>query len=151
MFIKGEIVYHDNIIFPDGIEDSKKCRPCIVLFELVLEGNLYCVTCPITSKVNKFNRFPENLMLIPDVVYSYRKLSFAKTNQFLLKPISQTHKTGKFVRKDFADKLIEKLKESKIEEYDFLRKYLMENRKTTKQSKVKTRKMKIWLDKEYKN
>lgn len=49
MFIKGEIVYHNNIVFPDGMIDSKKQKPCIVLFELSLENDLYCVTCPITS------------------------------------------------------------------------------------------------------
>lgn len=130
MFKKGEIVYHDEIVFLDGILDTIKKRSCIVLFELEFNGNLYCVTCPISSQINNFNKHPDKFLLVTEVVYSYHRLNFAKIDHFFLKSVNETHKTGRFVSEICTDKIIEKLKESKIEEYAFLRNYLMKNEET---------------------
>lgn len=90
-----------------------------------------CVlTCPMTTNLKKFNKFNSNHLLVPNTIYSYHKLSFAKTNQFILKPLSETHSTGIFVPESFANKIIEKLKESTQEEYKILRNYVLKNEET---------------------
>ncbi len=68
MLKKGEIVYHDNLVFANNDVDKKKNRPCIVLFELVLEGKEYVCTCPLTSQVRKFNKHPNKFIFLPDVI-----------------------------------------------------------------------------------
>ena len=76
MFKKGEIVYHDNLIFSDGCIDKKEKRPCIVLFEFYLNDIGYVCTVPITSSVKSFNKKNgyKSHRLISQTIYSYKKL-----------------------------------------------------------------------------
>lgn len=125
MFKKGEVVYHDDLVFLNGVKDKKRCRPCIVLFELVV-GTTNCVlTCTVTSNIDKFNKYPNEFLLVPSPLYHYHKLSFAKTDSFALKPFYQTHSTGIYVSEDFVDKIIDRLKTSNIEEYEILKNYII--------------------------
>lgn len=142
MFKKGEVVYHDDLVFLDGVKDPKKDRPCIVLFELVV-GTTNCVlTCPMTSQLKQFNKFPNKHMLVPCTVYNYHKFSFAQINRFILKPLSQTHSAGIFVEETFVDKIIEKLKESNTPEYEILKNYVLKNEEILF-SKVKQKSKKV--------
>lgn len=96
MFKKGEIVYHDNLIFSDGCIDKKEKRPCIVLFEFYLNDIGYVCTVPITSSVKSFNKKNgyKNHRLISQTIYSYKKLSFYKIDTLSINPIDETHKTN---------------------------------------------------------
>lgn len=128
MFKKGEIVYHNNLVFSNNDVDKKKNRPCIILFELVLEGKEYVCTCPLTNQVRKFNKHPNKFIFLPDVIYNYHKFSFAPLNKFLLKPVSETNKEGIFVSEETANKLIEAILKTREEEYAFLRNYVALNK-----------------------
>lgn len=74
MFKSGEIVYHDELYFEDKILDSKYKRPCVVLYEIEIDGIKYVCTCPLTSQIKTFNKKPQNYVLIPTVIYNYRKV-----------------------------------------------------------------------------
>ena len=139
MFKKGEIVYHDDLVFIDGVKDPKKGRPCIVLFELVVGTVPSVLTCPVTSNMKGFNKCPDNYLLVPSTLYHYHKLSFAKTDNFVIKPLSQTHSEGIYVSEDFVDKIIDRLKCSEREEYEILKNYIFgqENKVEKSYQKIK--------------
>ena len=94
MFKSGEIVYHDELYFEDKILDSKNKRPCVVLYEIEIDGINYVCTCPLTSQIKTFNKKPQNYVLIPTVIYNYRKISFANISNTRLRKFENTHKTN---------------------------------------------------------
>lgn len=134
MFKKGEVVHHDDLVFLDGVKDSKKDRPCIVLFELVVGTVPSVLTCPVTSNMKGFNKYPDNYLLVPSTLYHYHKLSFAKTDTFVIKPLSQTHSEGIYVSEDFVDKIIDRLRDSEREEYEILKNYIFKQEDKTEMS-----------------
>lgn len=80
----GDIVYFNNLVFKDGKKDKKENRPCIYLFEENINNIDYVYSIPITSKVVRFNNVNDNnLVFIPETIYNYRKLSFAKIDNIL--------------------------------------------------------------------
>ena len=93
MFKSGEIVYHDELYFENEILDSKNKRPCVVLYEIEIDGINYVCTCPLTSQIKTFNKKPQNYVLIPSVIYNYRKISFANISNTGLRKFENTHKT----------------------------------------------------------
>ena len=136
MFQKGEVVYHDNLVFVDGVKDCKKCRPCIVLSNMNIENTDCVLTCPVTSNVKKFNKYPGEFLLVPVPIYHYHTLSFAKINTFVIKPAIETHSTGVFVSSDYADLIIDKRMHSERPEYDIIKNYLRNEHKSTNFQKV---------------
>lgn len=94
MYKTGDVVYHDELYFNDKIKDNKKKRPCVVLFETTIDNKEYVCTCPLTSQVKTFNKNHNNYIFIPQVIYKYEKLSFAKVNSTSLKLLDNTHSTS---------------------------------------------------------
>lgn len=94
MFRKGDIVYHKQVIFEDGVVDQKEKRPCVVLFELERNNQRYVCTCPFTSQVRSFNKKPHRYKLIAESIYSYKKLSFAKITSTRLYLEEETYETN---------------------------------------------------------
>lgn len=94
MYKTGQIVYHDELYFCDNEKDQKKKRPCVVLFETTIDDNIYVCTCPLTSRVKAFNKNHNNYIFIPQVIYKYETLSFAKVNSTSLKTLENTHPTN---------------------------------------------------------
>ena len=75
----GDIIYFNNLVFKDGKKDIKYNRPCIYLFEENIDGKDFVFSIPITSRIVRFNNVKnDSLILIPETIYNYRKLSFAK-------------------------------------------------------------------------
>ena len=140
MFEKGEVVYHNDLVFINNFKDTKIDRPCIVLFELIVGSELYVCTCPLTNQVRTFNKHPGKYMLIPDTIYNYHKLSFAKLDCFVLKKASETHKTNIFVNHKTTDKLIVALSNTNNDEYEILRNYIEQNKGKLLSQKEKIKK-----------
>ncbi len=128
MFEPGNIVYHDKLVFNDRKVDNKKKRPCVVLFSKTIDDKEYICTCPLTSKIKTFNRFPKKYCLIKEVVHNYRKLSFASISNISLKEEKNTHYTNENVDKTTVDSIRNKLKEynGKNKEYLIIKEYLEE-------------------------
>ena len=77
----GDIVYFKYLVFKDGVKDKKENRPCIYLFEECSNDVNYVYTIPITSTLYRFNKDKKNkLILIPETIFNYKKLSFAKVD-----------------------------------------------------------------------
>ncbi len=109
MFKKGDIVYHDNLIFADNCKDIKKDRPCIVFGEFKINEESRICTCPLTSSIKSFNKNPEKYTLITKPIYSERKLSFAKLDNILINKVENTHHTGLMLDENSVDKIIGKI------------------------------------------
>lgn len=137
MFEVGEVVFHDKLKFCEGVYDIKKKRPCIVLFETKLDNKHYVCTCPLTSSVKSFNKNPDYYVFIPETIYNYHKLSFANINNLLLQELEHTHSTGIILDSILTNKIINKIKESKLTCHEFYKVYL--NRiEDEEKNKVKT-------------
>lgn len=94
MYKAGDIVYHDELYFCDNEKDQKEKRPCVVLFETTIDNKEYVCTCPLTSQVRTFNKNYNNYIFIPQVIYKYETLSFAKVNSTSFKTLDNTHSTS---------------------------------------------------------
>lgn len=148
MFEIGDIVYHDKLVFSDKTKDGKKNRPCIVLFSIFKNNQGYVCTCPLTSHVKTFNKRPYNYLFIPEVVYNYRKLNFAKLNDVNFYKEENTHHTGIKVDIDIVkllkNKIIIRENKNQVALYNEVRKYLnyielfeyIENQEIKKQIKL---------------
>ena len=112
MFQKGDIVYHKRLVFKDGELDNKKNRPCIVLFEININGKEYVCTCPLTSSIDKFNKSgTSKYYMITQPVYQYKKISFAKINSLLLQRTKDTFHTGCHLNSEDFNIIVDKIKE----------------------------------------
>ena len=128
MFEKGRIVYHDNVIFGDNEIDSKNKRPCVVLFSIEQYGKKYVCTCPFTSQVKAFNRNPNIYKFIPEQIYKYKKLSFAKLDSIRFYLEEETHLTPYILDEQMVDSIIEsfyrmKKRNTRIEEFKYYLEY----------------------------
>ena len=111
MFEIGEIVYHDNFIFNDGeMIDEKENRPCIVLFTFNYNDRSIVCTCPLTTNIKSFNKYPGKYILIQEVIYNQRKLSFLNLENISIHEDSSTHKTNISVSKDVVNNIIFKFR-----------------------------------------
>lgn len=137
MFNEGDIVYHDNLYFQNKILDNKKNRPCIVLYEIEIDGINYVCTCPLTSQIKSFNKKPQNYVLIPDIIYNYKKISFANISSVGLKKEENTHKTNIPINKIVVSLIKNKIMNSKISELKEIKQQLLqiEKEKSTKNQK----------------
>ena len=90
----GDIIYYKKLTFSDGVNDIKQNRPCIYLFDEKIGNKYYTYSIPITSNVKSFNKFSNDLVFIPETIYSYRKLSFAQIGNIVVLPTEQVVDTG---------------------------------------------------------
>lgn len=104
MYNKGEIVIINNLEFKDGAKDCKNNRPCIILYS---SENHVCI-CPLTSSIKGFNRRPSNYYFIPEVVYNYHKLSFAKIDNIIIRDITECQSANILVNESVVNNIIEK-------------------------------------------
>ena len=132
MFKKGEIVYHDNLIFCNGKKDKKKYRPCVVLFEFFINDIGYVCTVPITSSIKSFNKH-DCFILLSQILYSYKKLNFAEINNLLLNPSIETHRTNIVLNKRDLEVILKKVSNYN---YNSMQETILKNTLTT-QAKTK--------------
>lgn len=95
MYKLGDIVCFDNLIFEDGVRDKKTDRPCMVLCTYTTSNDeelLFCM--PFTSQIKNFNKRPYSYFIVPDIIFSVKKLSFVKINNLFVKNISDAKDTG---------------------------------------------------------
>lgn len=128
MFEKGRIVYHDHLIFGDNEIDTKNKRPCVVLFSIEQDGKKYVCTCPFTSQVKTFNKKPNLYKFIPEQIYEYKKLSFAKLDSVRFYSERETHATPYILDEQIVDSIIEsfyrmKKRNTRIEEIKYYLEY----------------------------
>lgn len=144
MFNEGDIVYHDNLYFQNKILDNKKNRPCIVLYEIEIDGINYVCTCPLTSQIKSFNKKPQNYVLIPDIIYNYKKISFANISSVGLRKEENTHKTNIPIDKIVVSLIKNKIMNSKISELKEIKQQLLqiEKEKSTKNQKKLSKQLK---------
>lgn len=144
MFNEGDIVYHDNLYFQNKILDNKKNRPCIVLYEIEIDGINYICTCPLTSQIKSFNKKPQNYVLIPDIIYNYKKISFANISSVGLRKEENTHKTNIPINKTVVSLIKNKIMNSKISELKEIKQQLLqiEKEKSTKNQKKLSKQLK---------
>lgn len=153
----GDIIYHDDLIFLDGVKDNKKMRPCIVLFSEDRKDNTYVYSVPLTSQLETFNKQPKKHVLIPEVVYRNRCFSFAKVSDVVCCPVDKVNSTGIKLDKNTIQSVIRKVysvhvRKNKINYYKHLKKMLIydklfdeidirEEKKERKRQKVLRRRM----------
>ena len=118
----GDIIYHEELIFSDGVKDEKKHRPCIFLYEQEEENKSYTYSIPLTSNIDGFNKYNERIVFIPEIIYRYRTLSFAKIGNIIKAPSETVVKTEKSLSLNtilhIIDRIIEyKPKEENIDFY----------------------------------
>lgn len=89
MYKLGDIVYFEHLYFKDGFKDNKKNRPCVVLASYEKGENSYIFCMPLTSKISAFNEKPYNYMVISNIIYNYKKLSFVKLDNLF--EINEVH------------------------------------------------------------
>lgn len=144
MFNEGDIVYHDNLYFQNKILDNKKNRPCVVLYEIEIDGINYVCTCPLTSQIKSFNKKPQNYVLIPDIIYNYKKISFANISSVGLRKEENTHKTNIPIDKTVVSLIKNKIMSSKISELKEIKRQLLqiEKEKSTKNQKKLSKQLK---------
>lgn len=147
MFNEGDIVYHDNLYFQNKIPDNKKHRPCIVLYEIEINGINYICTCPLTSQIKSFNKKPQNYVLIPEVIYNYKKISFANISSVGLRKEEDTHKTNIPIDKKVVSLIKDKIMNSKISDLKEIKQQLLQI-ENDKEKSIKNQKK---LSKQLKN
>lgn len=147
MFNEGDIVYHDNLYFQNRTLDNKKNRPCIVLYEIEINGINYICTCPLTSQIKSFNKKPQNYVLIPDIIYNYKKISFANISSVGLRKEEDTHKTNIPIDKKVVSLIKDKIMNSKISELKEIKQQLLQiendKEKSIKNQKKLSKQLKI--------
>lgn len=114
MIEKGKIVYHDQVIFGDNQIDNKKNRPCIVLFSIDTKEKSYVCTCPLTSQVRSFNKDSRRKKFIPEQIYHYKKLNFAKLDSVRLYPIEEIHETCYSISDECVEYIINSILNMKL-------------------------------------
>lgn len=146
MFNEGDIVYHDNLYFQNKILDNKKNRPCVVLYEIEIDGINYICTCPLTSQIKSFNKKPQNYVLIPDIIYNYKKISFANISSVGLRKEEDTHKTNIPIDKKVVSLIKDKIMNSKISNLKEIKQQLLQiendKEKSIKNQKKLSKKLK---------
>lgn len=141
MFNEGDIVYHDNLYFQNKILDNKKNRPCVVLYEIEIDGINYVCTCPLTSQIKSFNKKPQNYVLIPDIIYNYKKISFANISSVGLREEENTHKTNIPINKTVVSLIKNKIMNSKISELKEIKQQLLQIEKDKEKSTENQKKL----------
>lgn len=146
MFKPGDIVYHDELYFQNKMLDRKINRPCVVLYEIMIDGINYVCTCPLTSQVKTFNKKPQNFVLIPTIIYNYKKISFANITGVGLRKEENTHKTSIPLNEVTVSLIKEKILRSEIIELKEIKRQLIEiknnEKKVSKNEKKLTKKIK---------
>ena len=140
----GKIVYFNKLVFKDGIIDEKENRPCVVMGVYEEKNKQYVLCLPITSSIYSFNRYPSKYVLIPQTIYNYRKICFAKMDNLFANDVNLVKSSGYILDKVSFDLLVNKLMtfpdETKL--YRIAREILIENgyyeeRLVDKEQKVK--------------
>lgn len=125
----GDIICHREIIFNDGKKDVKEKRPCIFLFGEFENGEYITYSIPLSSQVKQFNKYPDKYVFIPEQIYGYKKLSFAKVDGIIKTPSDGVILTDKKVSLDTVKNIVARLKNiefrEKINFYDYLMDVLM--------------------------
>lgn len=88
----GDIVNLERLVFKDGEVDKKINRPCIFLFSEVINEKEHAYIMPITSQIKTFNKNSGKYVFIPEIIYRYKKLSFAKLDGIVCVPIERLTK-----------------------------------------------------------
>ena len=109
----GSVVYQKKLIFSDGMEDVKANRPCIYLYEEILDGKKYAYIIPITSNVKRFNQDSSRYVFIPETLYNYKKFSFAKIDNILVVPAEEIIPAEKLLSDNTLKNVLKRLKEFK--------------------------------------
>lgn len=107
----GDIIYHEELIFSDGIKDVKKKRPCMYLYEETIDDITYTYSIPITSKVKSLNYFSDRVVFIPDIISGYRKLSFAKIGNIVKSKSTNIIPTGRSLSSNTIIHIIDRILE----------------------------------------
>ena len=129
----GDIIYHNELIFSDGKKDQKHNRPCIFLFEEEVEDEKFAVNMPLSSNIETFNK-KQDTFLIPDVIYRYRKLSFAKIGNIVISPMEEISPTGRSVSNRTVMQLLEKImKYEPLENQKMFYEYVKKSLETKKE------------------
>ena len=127
---KGDIIYHKKLIFNDKTQDNKKYRPCVVIFiEDKVDGK-YIYSVPLTSQVKTFNKKPKYYCLMPEIIYNYKKLSFANITGVTCNKIDNVCETGLKVDETTMEVIIRKIENIKVkgeqkELYEHIKKILI--------------------------
>lgn len=124
MFKKGDIVYHENIVFSNGMIDNKKKRPCLVLFIVEIEEEQIICTVPLTSQVKSLNKRPNDYYLMPEIIYNYTKLSIANIKETNFHQLEDTYDTGLSLGEETTNAIINKIKKSKSPKLKNVNKFL---------------------------
>ena len=109
----GSIVYVKKLVFSDGVEDAKTNRPCIYLYEELINRKKYAYIIPVTSNVKRFNKDSSKYAFISETLYNYKKLSFAKIDSILVVPAEQIIPTEKLLSDNTLKKILKRLREFK--------------------------------------
>lgn len=94
-----------------GAKTIKKNRPCIFLFEQTESETSYAYIMPLTSSVKKFNEDCDRFIFIPEVIYKYKTLSFAKVDGIIRIPMEQLRTEGIILTNDTIIFLFRKIRE----------------------------------------
>jgi len=127
---KGDIIYHKELVFNDKVKDNKKGRPCVFIFsEDRLDGK-YVYSVPLTSQVKTFNKRPNGYCLMPEIIYKYKKLSFAKIDGIVCSRAENVCETGLKIDENTIDMLIKKIENIKTrkdlkEYYQYIKKLII--------------------------
>lgn len=127
---KGDIIYHKELIFNDKVKDKKQDRPCVVIFrEDRLDGE-YVYSVPLTSQVKAFNKKPKSYCLMPEIIYNYKKLSFAKIEGVTCSRIDNICETGLKIDETTMEVIIRKIENIKVKKqqkelYEHIKKILI--------------------------
>lgn len=100
---------------------------CCIIFYRTGRKKYVC-TCPFTSQVKSFNRNPNIYKFIPEQIYKYKKLSFAKLDSIRFYLEEETHPTPYLLDEQMVDSIIEsfyrmKKRNTRIEEIKYYLEY----------------------------
>lgn len=139
MFKPGNIVYHDKLVFNDNQIDQKEKRPCVVIFSKIIDDKEYICTCPLTSQIKSFNKNPHKYCLIKEVVYNYKKLSFASIGNIKLQEENNTYYTNINIDdisvEIIRNKLLQYNSKKNKEYFEKIKEYLLETIKEEEKQK----------------
>lgn len=102
----GQIVFCKNLKFKDGFYDKKINRPCINLGNLSEQS--VCI-CPLTSQLTSINKHPASYYLIPEVIFKYKKLSFAHLQCLLIYDINALIETNRILTLNTMNQLYDRI------------------------------------------
>lgn len=111
---QGDIIYHKTLRFNNGDMDSKKNRPCIVLFEEDKKKGTYVYSVPLTTNVQALNQYPERYVLVPEPIYKFRDISYANAYGVICSPKDNVIKTGKKLSSQTIQKIVSRVEEIKV-------------------------------------